>query len=396
VTVSLDVYDVTNSVLLGTLSEPFGLSLHDDLRTPGMIQFSVDVDSSADIGLLQPRRVVRWREGGSPGTEVRAAGIVDDFQAVLSGEVEPSGGKLATVTFRCPLLTAWLGFGKGGAVLEPYRGLDGLQQNPRPFGWMSFDYNDVLWPAAVEFTRYFQGGPPRLDATYPPGIPEGFPDPDAVFIASRDVDAEGKHPAGTWYQRRKFDAPTEGVYGLWFAVDGRAQVYVNGELVLNTDRETVRTMYRVWHVEVSLLAGENLLAVSTTNAPGGPTYTIWTVATMDDEGEPEFVIARSSAHTRVLDFPATVPGVTVGWVSQRVLAESKARGELPSSPRAAIRRRWTLPGWRGPANSPMRSGCRSSAGSTTNCRTGAATSPSTRPPTGLRCGRVAARTCPPR
>jgi hypothetical protein len=76
----------------------------------------------------------------------------------------------------------------------------------------------------------------------------------------------------------------EGVYGLWFGVDGRAQVYVNGELVLNTDRETVRTMYRLWHVEVSWLEGENLIAVSTLNQPGGPTYTIWTIATIDDDG----------------------------------------------------------------------------------------------------------------
>jgi hypothetical protein len=307
VTVSLDVYDVTNSVLLGTLSEPFGLSLHDDLRTPGMIQFSVDVDSSADIGLLQPRRVVRWREGGSPGTDVRAAGIVDDFRASLTSEVEPSGGKLATVTFRCPLLTAWLGFGKGGGVLEPYRGLDGLQQNPRPFGWMSFDYNDAGWTSAVEFTRYIDGGPPNVQGPYR-RIPEGFPDPAAWYIASRPLDSANKHPSGRWYARRKFTAPAGGTYGLWLGVDGRTQVYVNGEQVLNTERETTRTMSRLWFTEVTLTEGENLIANVTLNQPGGPTYNIWTIATLGPEGEPE----TGDRQVVVADAGARLPGDGAG------------------------------------------------------------------------------------
>jgi hypothetical protein len=192
---------------------------------------------------------------------------------------------------------------------------------------MSWDYNDAGWTSAVEFVRYANGGPPNVQGPYRP-IPEGFPDPAAWYIASRPLDGENKHPGGTWYSRRVFTAPQGGAYGLWFGVDGRSQVYVNGELVLNTDRETRRTMTRLWNVEVELVEGENLIAVSTLNQPGGPTYNIWTVATLDEDGEPELVVARSSSATKVLDFPGTVPGVTVGWVSQRVLRESHERGEL--------------------------------------------------------------------
>ena len=87
--IHLDVYDVTNTTLLGTLQEWYRPSFFDDVRMPGMARILVDVASQDDLALLQPRRVVRWRRGANPGEGVFGASVVQDMPAELVADVDP-------------------------------------------------------------------------------------------------------------------------------------------------------------------------------------------------------------------------------------------------------------------------------------------------------------------
>ena len=146
----LDVYNPSNATFLGTLTEVYGVSFLDDLTIPGAARFQVDAASTADLALLQPRRVVRFRTGATPGTGDVFAAIVQDRSAELATDIEPASGQNFTVvTVECHGLLAWLGYSQGGAVLYPFGGFEGRQQNPRVFGWQTFDFDDDAWDDVV-------------------------------------------------------------------------------------------------------------------------------------------------------------------------------------------------------------------------------------------------------
>lgn len=133
--VVFDVYDVTNTTKLGTLAKGHSIGWVADLRVPGALVLSVDVAAAADRALLQKLRVIRVR---IDGTDREAYVIQDDPKELVAD--------IPVVMYQCRHLLSWLGYGTGGAVLWPYGGLDGLQQSPRWFGPMGFDFPTVVAP----------------------------------------------------------------------------------------------------------------------------------------------------------------------------------------------------------------------------------------------------------
>lgn len=132
---SLRVYNVTNSgASLGTLSSAvFARAWSDDIRVPGALTFTVPISATADRALLEPLRVIRVHDG----TSDVLAFVVRDEPAELV--VDENSGRPA-VQYQCDHHLSRLGYGRGGITLYPYEGLDGLQQSPRWFGPMGFDF----------------------------------------------------------------------------------------------------------------------------------------------------------------------------------------------------------------------------------------------------------------
>jgi len=147
-TLKVDVYDPTNTTLQRTLTGAYGVEFLDDLTIPGFGRFQLDAASTDDVAACVPRRVVRFRTGASAGTGDVFAAIIQDRPAQLTDGMQPEGN-LSTLTVECRGLLAWLGYGEGGAVLYPYGGLDGRQQNPRVFGWQTADFDDTGWDEVV-------------------------------------------------------------------------------------------------------------------------------------------------------------------------------------------------------------------------------------------------------
>jgi hypothetical protein len=150
----LKVYDHTNTTLQGTLTSAHGVGFLHRLGTVGMLTFTVDMESSADLALLGWRSVVRVYPDGESSTPLGSF-FVDDKPAELE-----TASELPSVEFRCPALDAWLGTADlGGAVVYPYGGTAGAQQDPRRFGPEALEFDDSGWasPPSTDGTRSLGG-----------------------------------------------------------------------------------------------------------------------------------------------------------------------------------------------------------------------------------------------
>lgn len=135
--VEFHVYDTTNTTKLGELAEVHAVGFLADLRTPGTMVLATDAVSTADRALMEPFRVVRVN---IDGTDREAYIVQDQPQEIAPTDERP------VVQHKLRHLLSWLGYQQGGAVLWPYGGLTGLQQSPRWFGPMSFDFPDLSAP----------------------------------------------------------------------------------------------------------------------------------------------------------------------------------------------------------------------------------------------------------
>jgi hypothetical protein len=325
VAVYLDVYNATNTTHLGTLTQAYAIGFLDDLVVPGAATFKVDVASTADMALLTPRRVVRFRTGGSAGTGDLAAFVVQDRPAELAADIEPSAGATHTVvTFQCPALLSWMGYQQGGATLWPYGGLSGRQQNPRVFGWYTDDFDDTGW---TDVTGALVSGPLST---------AGWPDPKAVGYVPATAGGLAL------YRRRVAASASAAGPARCYAVatwDTALRVWIDGDLVIT--KKVGETGLFTADVEYDDTI-DHMIAVEAEGGSGRWGFTwVKLTATVDADGND--VITLGSTLRRTFDpavFPATtpwktfevgsgdVPGVTVGYVAKTAIDEAKARGDL--------------------------------------------------------------------
>jgi len=135
--IEFHVYNATNTVKLGELSEHHDAGFVADLRVPGTMIVSLDAVSTVDRALLAPGRIVRVNDGAN---DLEAYIVQDEPQEIATS------GEIPVVHYKLRHLLTWLGHQLGGAGLWPYGGLGGLEQSPRWFGPMSFDFPPVVRP----------------------------------------------------------------------------------------------------------------------------------------------------------------------------------------------------------------------------------------------------------
>jgi hypothetical protein len=130
---TFEVYNPTNTTYLGTLSAMHGIGFDADVRVPGSLVFNVDLASTADIALLSWRNVIRVKDG---------ANWLEAYVVADSNSDYVSDDEIPTRSYECPHILSWLGYDKGGAVLWPQGGTNGLQQSPRWFGPQGWDWDE--------------------------------------------------------------------------------------------------------------------------------------------------------------------------------------------------------------------------------------------------------------
>lgn len=333
---NLDVYDVNNVSHLGTLSEVYGVTFLDQLDRLGVARFQVDVASSADLALLQPRRVVRFRTGGSPGSGDVFACIVQDRPADLVSDIElESGETITVVTIRCLSLLAWLGYRQGGIALLPFRGFDGRQQNPRLFGPFAADFDDSAFASPT-----FAG----------PLSTEGWPDDQAVAFS---------FPNQAIFRRVTSASDSEGPARMFVVADWRTEVvvYRNGEEVIRKPAGKTGLFFDDQPYD-GLGDAVVLHCVRDGGGTGRVGFTwVRLVESTDEDGNETFELGTTLRRTfDPADFPeatdlwvalnnyTVLPGVDVGYVMDVALTEADADGHTPMPT-------WTFTGGAGGADS---------------------------------------------
>jgi hypothetical protein len=340
---TLTVYTPDGNTALGTLSEAHSVRVNARAsRMSSALTFTVDLESTDDIALLQSRRVVKVTDNGTD----LGAYFVHGKPTLL---LEP--GELPGVSYQCLSLESWLGGSRvGGAVVYPFGGLSSTlrktevleQYDPRRFGWHQRDYDDSDWIPA--YSRGTQGNPdPSVESWVT--WETDFPDPDAHWLWTRpkvDVTGSGGNddPRGTVYFRGWWDPNLPGGTNVRIYVTAISNwtLWVNGVQGARHRKRLRGDWRRAYVFDIEVGSAEVLFALDATvggrpddvrpefDSVGG---FLMTVVTLDEFDQPDEVVFRTSpANFVCLDYPETVPGVTIGFILERLIDEAQDRGAL--------------------------------------------------------------------
>ena len=294
----LKVYDPDNDTEQGALSEAYGVSWADRLGTVGVLSFGIDRESTADEALLDHRRVVRVYED-SEALAPFAAGFVDDDPAELAVADE-----LPKVSYRCPSLDAWLGTSDlGGAVVYPFGGLSGRQQDPRRFGPEALEFDDSGWSS------------PTTDGNTPDSFAGGEP---SWFVSTNRSLFRLVIPSGS--------GSFPGRMLLRASRRLNVEVYLDADRVLSkSDGQTGVTQFDVDYDD----SEDRVVLIDV--AGSGKVGWAWGEVVEDEDdtaGALGDVFFKSDDTWKQLDDYTTYPGMTPGYIAKTLVEEAQARGAL--------------------------------------------------------------------
>lgn len=199
----------------------------------------------------------------------------------------------------------------------------------RFFDFTAIAYDESGWIAATEVQQYGTNSPIAAYA----GEPTGWPDTAAIWIWSRAVTGSGV-PAGTSYFRKAFTLADETAVSIFATCDNNHQFFLDGEMVLeNFPRESAVAWDEFQRVDRVLGAGTHQIAVKGINydyIAGGtsPAALLVTVMEQLDGGALGDVVVHTDDSWVCLDYPASVPGMTIGEILRILIDEGQTRGAL--------------------------------------------------------------------
>lgn len=217
---TLQVYDPTNTTLLGTLSQVLSAEFSDEFNAAGFGTVQVPASSTADKNLLVKDRVVR--------VNYQSATRYAWFIEVLENDLAlGSGQQVVTASGRG--LLAWL----DDAVVYPQGGLADFSSDQRPFNFAAADgpwKSSVTWsaPQTVQW---------RNDTTARRGLPVKWRsiDPDARWLWSTDPTAMVERGTVNYF-RGTFTLTESTRLKMWASFDNFGQVWLDGTLVMDSSR----------------------------------------------------------------------------------------------------------------------------------------------------------------
>lgn len=324
-TISYKVYNLNNlTTSLGTLSAWFDESSVDTFNEVGHGSLKL-ANNDPQLALCTRGRVIRkivdatavfeWiidrhvRHTAAPGEEV------DEY-------TEISGDGIGQVLNR--------------AVVKPTLGYEHKPWGPtRIFSFASPEYDVSTWPTASAIVTN-QATP----STFYTGLPAGWVTPAAVPIGPVDGN-DAQAYAGNWYVVGEHTLPDDIYLVLMAAADNKAVVYGNGfELTkFGPDRAFTDTHTAVTFASAGTVRFGAKISNMAYAAPdpgpgrgalmvGDPTMFLAAVYWVDKNGAYGLAI-QTDTNWKILAYPATPPGWTVGGVMVQLLTEAQADGLLP-------------------------------------------------------------------
>lgn len=326
--VTLDVYDADDlTSKLGDIDEATRIRWTRDRLDLGDGKFTAP--HTANGGLLAAGNLVK---------------VLDDGTVVAGWRMtRPSrqpGDAVQPVTIRGLDLTGTLAEG----VVYPAGGLDQpLLSDVRVFGWMTADYDDSAWEDGDTIASLGTQDAPTPGNFV--GNPPDWPDPTAEWMWTEAPTGDPlRQPAGTVYFRRTLEIdgePAGGPARIYVSGVNRWDVWLDGrQLGSGGSHQEMATF------DVELVDGtDHVIALRAVNVTRPATHTgqnvgavLVTIRRLDDDGNPGSVFYRSYVNGppgpeagrepswRGLGYPASVPGVTIGYILATLFDEAKDRG----------------------------------------------------------------------
>lgn len=310
--ITVKVYEADNTTLVGTLASDKGRQWLDDLSSEGSYSIESKLDH-ADEALLTDGRVLRFLIDGAP----RWAGLVEGRNLVLADPSSRQSGRVIGASGR-----GLLAIFDDAAVL-PELGFGRISPDTRHVGWMSRYYDHTGWGAAVELKQQDDLAEPWS------GAPQGWPDPNAKWIGPTDGDVPPADP-GDIYFWGTYTIPEDegGDYRIHVTADDGFDLFRDGDL------EAAEARVALWGVTRTLDfqadEGEHFFGAKLTNfdRPNPDTNVTGFILSLSKMlgggaavGPP---VSGTSSGTKMLAYPASEPGMTVGHIMRVLIEENQA------------------------------------------------------------------------
>jgi hypothetical protein len=223
-------------------------------------------------------------------------------------------------------LRTWL----GTATVYPQGGLKKTSFDERAFNFSSeqgFWYHASDWKLPVNLRKW--GDDPNSIWRY---MPAEWPDaPDAWWVWSQYNDGGIPAPTGDNYFRYEFDVAVARQYSFFLAADNSYTLYVDGQMVSQSDPKTGGSFLETTRIDQPLEVGHHIISVRVNNL-GGPAGLLAALFYYGDPAVPSSAVLVSYTGKtgdnawRVLGYPNPVPGWTPGEVLLTLLSEAEERG----------------------------------------------------------------------
>lgn len=311
--ITIDVYEKNNTTLVGTLASDKGREWLDDLEDAGSGTITSRLDH-ADRAMLTHGRILRFKIDG----RVTWAGCEFELNPVLA---DPSGRASGRVVgLQCKGLLSLFDY----AIVLPELGFGRISPANRYFGWMSRYYDHSWWDNAVELKQYDDPDPTKPWF----GAPRGFPDKNAKWIGPTDGDTPPVDP-GEIYFWGTYEIPEGegGDYRASQSADDGFKFFRDGDL------EAAEARVALWGVtrpvDFQADEGDHFFGVQLTNfdRPNPATNVTGYICSLAPilgggvaVGDP---VSGTSSGTKMLAFPATEPGMTVGHIMRVLIEENQ-------------------------------------------------------------------------
>lgn len=324
--VTYKVYADTGFTSPQTLTQWFDEMTVDTLNDVGSIGCKLQNDDTQLLTYCSRGAVLQKCLDGTPVF----AGFIDRTvrHTLAQGEevdqfTELSGSGLASVLAR--------------AVVQPLFGYDQpLWSEARAFGSGNLEYDDSSWGFATAIVD-------RQDAEseFYTGLPSGWCDPAASWIGPSGTDDTGAY-IGNWWTHGDFTLAAGTAVVFFLAADNRARVSLNGLDIVEFGTDLAFT--ETHRVTLYLPAGDYRIEAKVSNfldggfdpgpgrgdfTDGDPTSFLCAAFEIDQQGRLGDLIIRSDTSWKILEYPASPPGRTIGDITDQLLTEAQTASADP-------------------------------------------------------------------
>lgn len=217
------------------------------------------------------------------------------------------------------------------AIVMPEGFIEGSLVRQRSFGFTAAAYDDSSWISATQIQQQNSTSGP-VDAWQ--ANPAGWPDSTAYWIWSRALSG-GVMPGGTSYFRSSFTVASGMRAALFATCDNFLRLWLDDMLIIDQDQNS-GNWRELTRVDLTLLTGTHQISVEATNqVPDGATYSVLqagllvTVFEIDTGGLPTgSPLVHTDSSWLALDYPVSVPGMSIGMIIRILIEEAQTRGAL--------------------------------------------------------------------